>query len=249
MITSLRNSRIAEVRRLRRARERRATGLTTIEGPFLLEEAIAGGVRIHDVFASPDDAVAAELGSRAGIETTQVAPDVLKSMASSVSPRGPIAVISVPTAPQPLCIDTIVLWKLGDPGNAGTIIRTAAALGFQVIATEGTVDLWAPKVLRAAVGGHFRAAPVERFAADPQELMELGLRPILAVADAELQAEDAVKGNEPIAIIVGNEAHGVPGGLAAAAGVESVSLAMPGGTESLNAAVAASILMYLRISG
>jgi TrmH family RNA methyltransferase len=222
--------------------------LTTVEGPFLLGEAIAGGVSFHDVFALPDDAAAVQLGSRAGIEITQVAPDVLKSMASSVSPRGPIAVISVPEAPQPRRIDTIVLWKLGDPGNAGTIIRTAAALGFQVIATEGTVDLWAPKVLRAAVGGHFRAAPVERFVADPQELIELGLRPILAVADAELQAEDAVKGQEPIAIIVGNEAHGAPDGLNALPGVESMSLAMPGGMESLNAAVAASILMYLRIS-
>ena len=249
MITSVRNPRIAAVRRLGRARERRATGRTTIEGPFLLAEAVEAGVGIHEVFLTPDDQASAQLCMRVGLEATQVAPEVIKGLSNNVSPRGPIAVISIPEAPAPRAVDSVVLWDIADPGNAGTIIRTAGAFGFQVMATKRCVDLWSPKVIRSGVGGHFRATPFEGLDPDPQALFDLGLRPLVAVAHADYEpAEKVMSGSTPIALLVGNEAHGVPGDVADTAGIESISLPMPGGAESLNAAVAAGILMYLRMS-
>jgi TrmH family RNA methyltransferase len=214
-----------------------------------LEEAVAAGVGIHEVFLTPDDQASTRLCLRVGLEATQVAPDVMKGISDNVSPRGPIAVISIPEAPTPRAVDSIVLWDIGDPGNAGTIIRTAGAFGFQVIATKRCVDLWSPKVIRSGVGGHFRATPLEGLAPDPQALIDMGLRPLAAVAHADYEpAEKVMSGSTPIALLVGNEAHGVPGDVADSPGVESISLPMPGGAESLNAAVAAGILMYLRMS-
>lgn len=246
MITSTRNPRIAAVRRLARARERRATGRTTIEGPFLLEEAIANAVEIVEVFALPDDTVTQQRCAQGGIPLSLVTQDVLEALAGSVTPRGPVAVITVPETARLLAADSIVLWDIADPGNAGTIIRTAAAFGFQVVATDGTVDLWSPKVIRAGVGGHFRSALVTGCAPEPSVLVKAGLLPV--VADAEHGALEALESADPIALIVGNEAHGVPSPILESPGVATVSLPMPGGAESLNAAVAAGILMYLRMT-
>lgn len=247
MITSTRNPRIAAVRKLRRTKERRATGLTTIEGPFLLEEALAGKVAIREVFAVSDDVVARELCTAAGLEISEVTPDVLASLADSVSPRGPISVVAIPCSAELVPIDTIVLWDVSDPGNAGTIIRTGAALGFQVAVTAGSVDVWSPKVVRSAVGGHFRTRLVTGIANDVAELVEGGLLPVVAAAGTSDPAETSMGSVEPVALLVGNEAHGVPAVVTDAGEVASVSLRMPGGSESLNAGVAAGILMYLRM--
>jgi TrmH family RNA methyltransferase len=247
VITSTHNPRIAAVRKLQRTKERRAAGLTTIEGPFLLEEALTGDAVIREVFVTPDDVVAAFLNDTATTEIYTVSPAVLSSLAGSVSPRGPIAVISVPPSAELDRADTVVLWEISDPGNAGTIIRTAAALGFQVAVTAGSVDVWSPKVVRSAVGGHFRTKLVTGFDNDIAALVNGGLLPLVASAGATDPAETSLGSAAPIALLVGNEAHGVPTEIAGEADVSSVSLAMPGGSESLNAAVAAGILMYLRM--
>ena len=250
MITSLRNSRIAEVRRLQRRRERRATGRTAIEGPFLLREALAAGVVINDVYARPDDEVAAELAVTAGLEVTEVSDDVLVGMASSVNPRGPVTVITIPGGDEAVAgVDSLVLWDIADPGNAGTMIRTAAAFGFQVLATEGTVDLWSPKVVRAAVGGHFRTSLMEGLPTDVSPVTAAGLTALVATADGAPADAVRLDGDNPIALLVGNEAHGIPDAVASAPDVQTISLPMPGGSESLNAAVSAGILMYLRMAG
>jgi TrmH family RNA methyltransferase len=245
MITSTRNSRIAEVRRLARQRERRATGRTTIDGPFLLAEAFAAGVSVREVFALPDDSDTAAASETAGVPLTEVSGDVLRKLASSVNPRGPVAVIDIPAAPEVTATDAILLWEVGDPGNAGTVIRSAAAFGFQVLAGPGTVDLWSPKVLRSGVGGHFRTSVVEG-CDDIADLDRVGLVPLAmttrGIPIGKVDLSDPV----PVAFVLGNEARGLPPALSGR--VTSVTLPMPGGTESLNAGVAASIAMYLRMS-
>ena len=249
MITSPRNARVAAARKLRRPRVRRETRRTLIEGPFLLEEARSAGIIVDEVFALAGDAETAASCHREGWQLHEVAPDVMAALASSVNPRGPVAVAAIPDSPQIECRDSVVLWGVADPGNAGTIIRTAGAFGFQVIATAGSVDLWSPKVVSAGVGGHFRANPVEGMAADLVVLQAAGLRPLVATSAGVTRVDDAVRGEEPVALVVGNEAHGVPEEVIGAPGVETFMIPMPGGTESLNAAVAASISMYLRIAG
>ncbi len=245
MITSVRNPRIAAVNRLKRSRERRATGRTAIDGPFLLQEAVRNSVAVREVFALPDDAVTAEVARSEGLELVEVSPEVLERLASSVNPRGPVAVIDIPPPAELSTGDTIVLWEISDPGNAGTIIRTAAAFGFQVVASSGTVDLWSPKVLRAGVGGHFRTAIVTGID-HIEDLDRVGLVP-LAMATGGIAIDKVdMSDPSPVAFIVGNEAHGLPRGLRDGATV--LSLPMPGGTESLNAGVAASIAMFLRMT-
>ncbi len=246
MITSTRNERINSVRKLKRRRERAATGLTTIDGPNLLHEAIASGIDVQEIFALPGDDEAGLAAEHAGIGVTEVSVDVLQRLASSVSPRGPVAVIEIPPPPAIEAVDSLVLWEVADPGNAGTAIRTAAAFGFQVLATTGSVDLWAPKVIRSAVGGHFRTPVIEQIEPTIDMLEQCGLVALATAADGVDIGRVDLSDADPVALIVGNEAHGLPPGLTSRA--TTVSLSMPGGTESLNAAVSAGIFMYLRMS-
>ncbi len=245
MITSPRNPRINEIRRLRRRKERRATGLTTIDGPFLLREAVAAGVVVDEVFALPGDAEAEAVADDAGIRLTQISADVLPRIASSVNPRGPVAIIEIPPAVRIAASDSVVLWDIADPGNAGTIIRTAAAFGFQVLATAGTVDLWSPKVVRAAVGGHFRTN-IGETVDDLEMLDRAGLVPLATAADGVDVGKVDLADPTPVAFLIGNEAHGIPGSIKSRA--TTIAIAMPGGTESLNAGVTAGVMMYLRMS-
>ncbi|MCP4968262.1 MAG: RNA methyltransferase [bacterium] len=215
-----------------------------------MSEAIEAGITINDVYARSDDEVAAELAATAGREVTKVSDDVLAGMASSVNPRGPVTIITIPGGDRQVAgIDSLVLWDIADPGNAGTMIRTAAAFGFQVLATKGTVDLWSPKVLRAAVGGHFRTTLVEGLPADVAPLAAAGLTAMVATADGAPANDVRLDGDHPVALLVGNEAHGVPDAIASTGNVQTITLPMPGGSESLNAAVSAGILMYLRMVG
>ena len=246
VITSLRNPRVAAARKLRRPRVRRETGRTTIEGPFLLEEATRAGCVVNEVFRVADDRATHELCTARGIDVVVVASNVINGLADTTQPRGPVAVIDIPQAGPIQPVDSIVLWGLADPGNAGTIIRTAAAFGFQVVATVDCVDLWSPKVIRSGVGAHFRAMPIEGVPADPDFLISSGLRLVAAAADGQALLSEAVAGNDAIALIVGNEAHGVPVAVRQHAAVATAAIPMPGGTESLNAAVAAGIAMYER---
>ncbi|HEU5113966.1 MAG TPA: hypothetical protein VFU96_11665, partial [Acidimicrobiia bacterium] len=116
-----------EAARLNRARVRRATGKTLLEGPGLLTAALDAGVTPDVVFALPDDEMTALLGEQQGFELTLVESSVLSRVSGTETPRGPVAVITVPEPSRPTGRDMIVAWGLGDPGNVGTLIRTAAA--------------------------------------------------------------------------------------------------------------------------
>jgi TrmH family RNA methyltransferase len=135
-----------------------------------------------------------------------------------------------------------VLWEIADPGNCGTLIRTAAALGWNV-ASIGGVDPWSPKVLRAGAGGHF-ATRLSRLDDEPlAALRAAGLTPIATVVEGGV-SPDSIESTDPVALIIGNEANGLSREVVAACD-DVVSLAMPGGSESLNASVAGSIAMYV----
>lgn len=221
------------MRRLQRARERKATGLTLLEGPHLLEAALAAGVMPGVVFIAEDDTPPA-----IDTEVVVVTDQVLEAIAPTETPRGPIAVIALPE-PDPLRAErTLVLWDVATPGNVGTLIRTAAALGWNVAHHNGA-DPWSPKALRAAAGAHF-AVPIAEVA-DLAELEAAGLAPVATVADGGVPP-NAVEASAPIALLVGNEAHGLPPDV-----IETVETALTipmVGSESLNAAVAGAIAMY-----
>jgi TrmH family RNA methyltransferase len=220
--------------RLHRARDRREAGATLLEGPNVIGEAIEAGVPIIEFYVHVDDDAGRELASRAGVAATPVEQAVLDRLAGTETPRGPVAVIEIPE-PVESTRDAVSL-EIADPGNAGTILRSSAAFGFDVVSAPGSTDLWSPKVLRAGAGAHFhtnicRSGPTATIAT----VVEGGVAP-----DRLDQVLDL---DRRWSILVGSEAHGLTPDAANTADVR-VTIPMPGGIESLNAAVAASIVMY-----
>jgi TrmH family RNA methyltransferase len=230
-VRSTRNARVTEAVRLHRARERRKLGLTLLEGPHLLAEALGAGADVVEVFGVGEPPI--EIG---GARWTEVTQPVLERLSDTRSPQGPVAVIRIPDA-RPPTRDHLTL-DVGDPGNAGTLIRTSAAFALDVVFRSGAVDPWSPKVLRAAAGAHFRTT----VALHP----EPGTGSIATVVDGGVtprELGDVLDRGRKWSVLVGSESHGLDPTEAAAADVR-VSIPMPGGTESLNAAVAGAIVAY-----
>lgn len=239
-ITSVQNPAVVQTAKLHRARERRRRSQTLLEGPNLLRAAVAAGHRPEVVFALAGDDETGRLCVEAGLGLRIVSDAVLNRLALTASPRGPVAVLNVPEPSRLRPEDTLVLLGVADPGNAGTLIRSAAAFGFHVVVGRDTVDVWSPKTLRAGAGAHFAVA-IGAVAASPVgELRSAGLAVAAAVPASGERIENV---RRPAALLIGNE----PGGLApdvVASADAVVSIPMRESVESLNAAVAGSILMY-----
>jgi RNA methyltransferase, TrmH family len=238
-IAGHRNKLVVEAASLHRARERRETGLTLLEGPHLLAEALLSGVIPVRVFALAEDADTANLARQNMIALQLVDKPALRRIAGTETPRGPVAVIQAPPTKPPLGAGMIVSWGVSDPGNVGTMIRTAAAFGWDFGHATGTADPWSPKVLRSGAGSHFRLtiAPV----ASLRDLEGWGFSTAATVVSGG--RDPALLDAGRYALLVGAEAAGLPPGVIEGASVK-LTIPMPGGTESLNAAVAAAILTY-----
>ena len=158
------------------------------------------------------------------------------------SPAGIGLVIDMPTAPAVMPdAASVVLDRVQDAGNVGSILRSAAALGFsQVLALEGSAALWSPKVLRAGMGAHFALDLVEGLAQSDLD----GLRvPLLAGSSHAAGALDDAVLPFPCAWVFGHEGQGVAAGLLARC-AQTLRIPQPGGEESLNVAAAAAICLY-----
>lgn len=228
-----RNPAVVASARLHRARHRQQTGLTLIEGPHLLAEALAAGLAVERVFALEDDLPDAI----PGVAIVPVDPAALARLAGTDSPRGPVAVIrSVEPRIDP-GRNLLVAYGVSEPGNLGALVRTAAAFGWGFAWTPGSADPWSPKSLRAGAGGQFRI-PVSRISGT-NDLTGWKL-----VATVVSGGEDpALLGPGHWAVLVGEEAAGLDPEVVAACD-RTVTIPMPGGTESLNAGVAAGIVVY-----
>ena len=253
MITSSHNPKLQWVRLLQsQAQARREAQAFIVEGVRLAEEALQAGweaqLVLYSEEISPRGQSVVEEFTRRGAPVEQVTSQVLKSAADTETPQGLLLVLSMRLLPQPENADfLLILDGVRDPGNLGTILRSARAAGVQaVLLPPGTADPFSPKVVRAAMGAHFRL-PVLRASWDElnQELLpqvEAGLRIYLADS-GEGQAYTLAEFRGPLALIVGGEAQGA-GGEALHLAQAKVHIPMPGGSESLNAAVAAGILLF-----
>lgn len=235
-VSSTRNQHVVRAARLQRARGRRETNATILEGPHILAEAVRSGTTVTDVFGLVDDDNARSLAAEGGARWIPVVEDVLRKIAGTNHPRGPVAILRVP---DPITVGTDRIWlDTSDPGNAGTLIRTAAAFGFGVVVAPDAVDPWHPKVVRAAAGGHFRTQVASGQPGDAYTIATVvrGGTPV-----AELP--QLLPGDRPVCLLVGNEARGLGATVIDEADL-TVSIPMVGEIESLNAAVAGAICMY-----
>lgn len=236
--------------RLRRGRERR--GLALAEGIRLVEEALAARIAIRHVLASPGleasprgQRLQARL-TRAGLAVETVSAKQFDTLAATEQPQGVLAVIELPrwtlaqvqVAPR---APALVLDAVQDPGNVGTMIRTASGLGAAgVLALPGTAELGNPKTLRATMGAAFRHPFVSLEEAAFRRWAETGKIKVLL---AEPGHGFPPSGLGPLALVVGNEGAGVRASLASwAAG--RIGIPLRPGVESLNVAVAAGILLF-----
>ena len=246
---------LSVARDLKRRRARERSGLFVAEGVRCVEELLASSVAVRCVVISPalrqtgrgqglESAIRATAASR-GLELTEASDAELSAAASTDTPQGIVAIAvqpersfeNIPGSGLVLLLDAIQ-----DPGNVGTILRTAQAFGVAAtVALPGTVDLWNPKVVRAAMGALFSQ---HAFHAEPDATLDyLRRRNITLLATGA--AGEPVKrlgAGQAVAIVVGNEAGGVSAELANAA-ARTVAIPITG-VESLNVAVATGILLY-----
>ncbi len=251
-ITSAKNPTVQRLRELKSAKARREAGLFLVEGEKMIREALSCGLRLREAVADETHAGFAveleNLGARACIVTR----GLLESICETQTPQGVCAAFELPAPVGAAALPdrVVALDGVQDPGNLGTIWRTADAAGFQALVLgAGCADPLSPKVQRAAMGSGFRVpfchAPVLADA-----LLELRSRGYRVFA-SDLRGADFYArpdAGERFALVIGNEARGISDAVRAAADCR-VKLPMRGGAESLNAAVAAGIMMYELMRG
>jgi RNA methyltransferase, TrmH family len=248
LITSSKNPTILHIRQLQaRARIRRETGQFVVEGVRMVEEALLARVSPLTIIYTPDVGERGEkiiAGFRdLGNSPVLVNDTVMKAASDTQTPQGVLAVLPISPRPLPTSPNfVLILDGMRDPGNLGTILRTAAVAGVDaVLLPPGTVDPYAPKVIRAGMGAHFQ---LSIHSLDWEEIRATtgSLQVFLADASAASEySETDFSGS--LALIIGGEAHGASGEIQMLHPTP-VRIPMPGGSESLNAAIAAGILMF-----
>jgi TrmH family RNA methyltransferase len=217
VISSRSNERLALVRKLRRRKQRDETGLFVAEGEDLAAAAAAAGIEpVHELVAGEN-----------------VLPELLASVSTLPHPARTLGVYrrdSLPATRRAVCL---ALWRVVDPGNVGTLIRTADAFDASVALSDGCADPTGPKAVRASAGAIFRV-PVLPWAQAPARRIALvahGGRPLHALGL-----------EPPLTLLLGSEREGLPDSLVADG--DKATIALPGAAESLNVAAAGAIALY-----
>ena len=218
MITSKDNPKLKLVRALQRKKERDETGLFACEGEDLCDAALAAGIEPVELLVADDNV---EAGLLAGVST-------LPHPARAI---GVFRRADLPAGTRETCL---ALWRLSDPGNVGTLIRSAAAFGAAVALSEGCADPLSQKALRATAGAIFRV-PLVPWDDRPGRQIALDTRGTMSLGHGDLAP--------PVTIVLGAERAGLPDELIDACDAV-LSIEMPGGAESLNVAAAGAIALY-----
>lgn len=233
VITSKDNKRIKAVRKLLTKKERTKAKQFLIEGEHLIEEALKWNANILELFVLENSEFNFDL------KTTVVTKDVMKSLSTLVTPPGIVAVVEMNT--QTINSDRILaLDGIQDPGNLGTLIRTADAFNFnRILIGKDTVDPYSDKVLRSSQGSHFHVS------IEDTDLVEAinDFDGTVLTTDLQGEALSSQKITGPLMIVLGNEGQGVSDDVLSHANYK-VKIDMPGHAESLNVSVAGGILMH-----
>ncbi len=247
MIISNHNPKIKLIRALLgRAKDRREAGAFVVEGVRLVEEAVAANWPMRFVLF---DESLSERGKQQveslmsqGVDVEEVSTSVMKAMSETESPQGILAVLNDFQLPIPESVNFILVPdQIRDPGNLGTLLRSAAATGVQaVIIPPETTDAFSPKVLRSGMGAHFKL-PIHSMSWDEIQKQFNGLQVFIADMDGESCWSTNLR--QPIILVIGNEADGASESARGMA-TGKLSIPMAGEVESLNAGIAGSVLMF-----
>jgi TrmH family RNA methyltransferase len=218
MITSKDNPKLKLVRALQRKKEREETGLFACEGEDLCDAALAAGIEPVELLVAGEN----------------VEPELLAGVSTLPHPPRAIGVFRREDLPRGTRGTCLALWQLSDPGNVGTLIRSADAFGAAVSLSEGCADPLAQKALRASAGAIFRV-PLLAWGERPGRQVALDASGAMALVDVDLAA--------PVTIVLGAERTGLPDEILAACDAVA-SIPMPGDAESLNVAAAGAIALY-----
>ena len=243
------NERVRRVVALQRnARRRFQTGLMVAEGSRLVGELAESAISLVEVFVTPDfcatGPAASDLVEILSAHTTvfEVSDGLMREMADTVTPQGILAVVGIPDLPAPGHNRFILIPdQVRDPGNLGTMLRTAWAAGVtEVLLPSGTVDHTNPKVVRSGMGAHFRL-PTRKASWD-EIWRRVGQAQVWLAEAHQGQSYDQVDWQGDVAIVVGGEAAGA--GREARSRAICVQIPMAVGVESLNAATATAVLLF-----
>ncbi len=249
-ITSRTNPRVKQLRAALAGNSRLADGRIAIEGHNLIHEALRSGIALTTVFLAEGTAQPRELPP--DVEILHLSRDVFASASSTEAPQGIAALLDIPTLTIPRQDHPLLLIAAGlqDPGNLGTLIRSAEAFGADaVLLTPGTVSPWNGKTMRASAGSVFRVPVLPIPTAEFSTLRARGVRLLAAVtgdsaphysSSVPITQLDLTTG---CAFLIGNEGVGLSADLLAFAETR-ITIPTPGPVESLNAAVAGSLLLY-----
>lgn len=230
------------------ARQRRKAGQTLLDGVHLVQAYLACGSKPQHLLvtqaALQDREVATLLEKLSGVPLTQLDDGLFAELTELKTPSGILALIALPTPPllaaqSRFCL---LLEDIQDPGNLGSMLRSAAAAGCDAaFLSKGCADAWSPRVLRAGMGGHF-ALSIHESADLPAVAAAFQGKLFAASLDAKNSLYDCdLRGK--LAFALGNEGAGLSSGLLAAVG-QHVTIPMPGKVESLNAAAAAAVCLF-----
>ncbi|KJH73308.1 TrmH family RNA methyltransferase [Aliterella atlantica] len=250
MLTSLQNPLIKQIRKLHTAKERRSQNLFLLEGTHLVEAACQVNYPLNSACCTQQWQVThSDLWQQLCLKAQRaeiVSEDVLKAIATTVQPDGVVAIAKrQPSAKLPHTGLILALETIQDPGNLGTIIRTAAAAGATGLwLSQDSVDIDNPKVLRASAGQWFRLpmAISSDLKGTCLECQRAGMQIVATLPDAKLIYWQ-INWQQPTIILLGNEGAGLSSELSAIAN-KQVSIPLSGGVESLNVAIAAALLLY-----
>lgn len=250
MLTSLQNPLIKQIRKLHSAKERRSQNLFLLEGTHLIEEACKVNYPLASACCTEQwQAMHSNLWQQLCLQAERaeiVSADVLKAIATTVQPDGVVATAKrqplAKLAPTGLIL---ALETIQDPGNLGTIVRTAAAAGASGLwLSQDSVDIDNPKVLRASAGQWFRLpmAISSELKATCLECQRAGMQIVATLPNAKSTYWE-INWQQPTLILLGNEGAGLSSELSAIAN-KQVSIPLSAGVESLNVAIAAALLLY-----
>ena len=243
---------------LRTRKGRVSSGELLIEGVRLIEDALEADVQVRQLYHLPTEAgsrldTLVTRASSANTPCAEVTAEELLNLSDTQTPQGVVAIVEQPKwtvedVEANGVGDVLILDAVRDPGNVGTLLRTAEAAGARgVIATRGTVEMSNPKVVRGSMGAYFRLPTC--VVSETSEIVRLCGNVGLPIVTTSLQGADAVgalAGHDSVALVLGGEAEGISSDWRDAGAID-VRIPMRGSVESLNVAAAGAVLLFRRI--